>query len=576
MSTAATPALPPPPTPDNSAQAVPSVQQTTGEKVIGGIGSRAEAFAQGLSGLSGARPHDFADSSVGKMLQQHYDSRLAEARVNYNSAQQLLGILNSNVDPDTGGALSPDKRAKYMQEANAAWGAYAKSAGVNKEAKAAVQQKGQLFQLALTHGIEAAHQIATKLGLAGGGGGGQNGAAPQAKGNSAVPPPPSAPSASPQSSSPSPQGPQASGSSSSAATQSTPPAAGSAPNPAVPPPPNAPSASPRDAAMEVPRLTGEIADRHTIAMEQAKQDIITHGKIAEEEATAAAKAAHPPTPRAGGQPKVLSADGVPYAVERVGADGQSHIITKDSPEFGPEDQRVLDAAGGARSTGENDKQKMQQDRLNSYATMYAKMRGQVQQYSVIDKTNGEPTMANANTINANPGRYMAASLGQQLKNRAGVFEEIGYTKDQFNKALDGLTEDDFKTLPRAQIAAVLQDRNPESAMSTFVGSEIGATLNERQMQYVTGLASMQESAMSLRSIAGMGQGSDSLRSAITKMLPGAETPSKRYADRQMELFTGELEALHKAVPDSSKLGMGKGKGMTPPPTPKHNDPLGIL
>ena len=64
----------------------------------------------------------------------------------------------------------------------------------------------------------------------------------------------------------------------------------------------------------------------------------------------------------------------------------------------------------------------------------------------------------------------------------------------------------------------------------------------------------------------MGQGSDSLRNAIIGMLPGPETPNKKYAERQMDLFHGELNALHRAVPESGKLGM---KATTPPaPSPK--------
>jgi len=145
-------------------------------------------------------------------------------------------------------------------------------------------------------------------------------------------------------------------------------------------------------------------------------------------------------------------------------------------------------------------------------------------------------MVNALTINANPGKYGPGALTQQLKNRAGIFDEIDATKEQFNDALGKLSEEDFKALPRAQIALALKDRDPASAMSTFMGSQVGTTLSPAQVDYVTGLLTMVESAMSLRSIAGQGQGSDTLRNAITRMLPGAETPSKAYAERQMRLF----------------------------------------
>lgn len=259
--------------------------------------------------------------------------------------------------------------------------------------------------------------------------------------------------------------------------------------------------------------------------------------------------------KAGPAPKVAAQENVPYGVERLGQDGKIHIFKPGDAEWTNDDAKILAAAIQARATGENSKLKLQQDRLAEYASIYAQMRGKVQEYSVIDRTTGEPTMANADTINANPGRFMAGSLGQQLKNRASVFDEIDYTSKQFNSALNKLSDDDFKTLPRAQIALALQSRDPSSAISNFMGSEVGTTLSPAQVEYVTGLASMQESAMSLRSIAGMGQGSDTLRNAIVAMLPGPATPSKDYANRQMALFTGELTALRKAVPPSSRLGM---------------------
>jgi hypothetical protein len=58
----------------------------------------------------------------------------------------------------------------------------------------------------------------------------------------------------------------------------------------------------------------------------------------------------------------------------------------------------------------------------------------------------------------------------------------------------------------------------------------------------------------------MGQGSDQLRAAITKMLPGAGTPSRAYAERQMTLFDGEVKALKTSIPGIG--GPGHGGGIT--------------
>lgn len=240
---------------------------------------------------------------------------------------------------------------------------------------------------------------------------------------------------------------------------------------------------------------------------------------------------------------------------------------KINPDLLQAQREMVDSALQSNQNKFDQQKQLQADRMKAYASTYAQMRGLVNQYNVIDKTTGEPVMVNANTINANPGRYMAGSLGQQLKNREGIFQEIKYTAGQFDSSLDQMTDHDFQTLPRLQLAFALKSRDPRSAMSEFMGSEVASTLTPAQVDYVTGLAALSESAMSLRSVGGQGQGSDTLRNAITGMLPGPGTPSKAYARRQMDLFNGEVEALHRSMPASvqnSMDGTTPGAG-TPPP-----------
>lgn len=237
---------------------------------------------------------------------------------------------------------------------------------------------------------------------------------------------------------------------------------------------------------------------------------------------------------------------------------------KINPELLDRQRDIAQSQQFADQTKFERQEQLQKDRMDAYARTYAQMRGSVYQYSVLDKNTGDQVMVNANTINENPGRFMAGSLGQQLKNREGVFDEIKYTTSQFDGALSKMTDNDFKALPRAQLAMALKSRDPRSAMSEFMGSEVASSLTPAQIDYVTGLTSLQESAMSLRSIAGMGQGSDTLRNAITAMLPGPATPSIPYAKRQMDLFRGELEALHRPIPESIRQSMGNTPTQTQP------------
>jgi hypothetical protein len=56
--------------------------------------------------------------------------------------------------------------------------------------------------------------------------------------------------------------------------------------------------------------------------------------------------------------------------------------------------------------------------------------------------------------------------------------------------------------------------------------------------------------MALRSIQGLGQGSDQLRGAIHAMLPGPGSPNKEYALRQLAIFNALVQTLKGGVAKS--------------------------
>ena len=585
MANGTTPMTPPP----DVTAAVPDVARTTKERVLGGIGGV----------LSAGVGDDPASSPLQKEMSRQHDIRLATARRHYENATTYGGILGTGeidpqtdqptgTDPNTGKPLTPEQRKQYQAMLDGAWGDYEKAAGVSKEAKAAIQQHKGLLDLLVTKGHKALEAVMGAHKQLTGGAQGASGATGATLGMS---PPPAA-------------GAPASGPAGATAT----PSSATGATGAIPPPPAPPAYNPQSAA-QAPQLRQGLEENHAIAgqgkLQQAqfeqrkkqaddigltgldRQEFIatgkmptiprlstgtytdlatgksftgapdpTTGKILDVDTQAIVPGAIKETAGMQAAPSVKTVNGVPFSVVRNGKE-----ITPDSPDFTSADKRLLDNAKEAYRQGNLDKMKLNQDRMNSYINARAK----TQQYGVINKETGEPEMVNALTINANPGKYGPGALTQQLKNRAGVFDEIDATKDQFNSALGKLSDQDFEALPRVQIALALKDRDPRSALSTFLGSQVGTTLSPAQVDYVTGLMTMEESAMSLRSIAGMGQGSDSLRNAITRMLPGPETPSKTYAKRQMDLFKVELDALRKAVPQSDKLGMGD-KKIPPPPS----------
>lgn len=252
-------------------------------------------------------------------------------------------------------------------------------------------------------------------------------------------------------------------------------------------------------------------------------------------------------------PKVLQpvGGGAPYGVMR---DGKN--VLPGDPGFTDADAKML----GAATKSYQAQQKAVGDRMVQARETYWKNRPM----GVYDK-DGNLTFATGGQIAASPGDFAPIAGALQTKNRQALFSEIDYSRNQVDQAISALGDQGFSPEARAQMATVLRSTDPKSAFSMFANSAAATTLSPQQVDYVTALVSLAESAMSLRSLGGMGAGSDQLRSAITSMLPGAETPSKEYAQRQMRLFQGEVNQLRKSVPGipgDRNTGLG---GPPPPP-----------
>lgn len=159
-----------------------------------------------------------------------------------------------------------------------------------------------------------------------------------------------------------------------------------------------------------------------------------------------------------------------------------------------------------------------------------------------------------------PGRFVDEGKAAPLRQKEAIFQDIYFNERQTREAIAAL-KNGFDIKQRAQIAFMLKSTDPHSALDSFFNSSVGKTLSEDQMMYITALASLQENALALRTISGLGQGSDELRSMILKTLPGAGTPNIEYANRQMDLFKNTVDRLHSGV---IKAGTGNPDEVKPP------------
>lgn len=183
------------------------------------------------------------------------------------------------------------------------------------------------------------------------------------------------------------------------------------------------------------------------------------------------------------------------------------------------------------------------------------------EYPVINKQTGQLEMRNAADINRNPGLFAPSGQGSKDQNSLGVFDDIHFNVNQTRQAIDKLNTT-FDAATRAQLALALRTSDPRSALGSFINSSAAKTLTPDQVDYVTALASLMENSMALRSVAGMGQGSNELREAILRALPGPTTPSKEYAQRQLRLFEGTLNRLE--APARKRVGNAAAPTVTTP------------
>ena len=162
-----------------------------------------------------------------------------------------------------------------------------------------------------------------------------------------------------------------------------------------------------------------------------------------------------------------------------------------------------------------------------------------------------------------PGRFLPAGPTIPALNKTALIEDIRGAIENTRTALTGL-KTDFTAAQAAQISLVMKQRDPRSAMSQFLGSQIGQTLQPEQQDYLVALAQLHENAMAMRSVLGAGQGSDELRAAILRTLPSASTPNRQYAGKQLDAFEAQINRLTRGVPTVPLRPQAPVGGAAPP------------
>lgn len=208
------------------------------------------------------------------------------------------------------------------------------------------------------------------------------------------------------------------------------------------------------------------------------------------------------------------------------------------------------------------KQKNALDLAETRGIGYAKGRALFTPFPVIDSQNDMSLdFVPAMKIINSPGRYLPAGQGatQQMKN--AVFEDIKGASKLLRTAYSKLDRP-FDADQRAALAVALS-ADPSGATVRSVVQSLGigtarGQFTPAQADVVIATGQAVENAYALRSVAGFGQGSDELRAAIRATLPGAGTPDKAYAMKQLDAFDAQVNRLSKGVPKVPLRGTESG------------------
>lgn len=297
----------------------------------------------------------------------------------------------------------------------------------------------------------------------------------------------------------------------------------------------------------------------------------------------------------GPAPKVLMSNGIPYAVGRNGK-----IITPDSPDFSVDDKRALDgamAAGKEKQTlrvapeiaaqvgeppnpgdfakGRSDPK--YRDALSTWgreveaiktreATASGIARAKASnEYRAVQAMDADGNVYYTTAKNAIEQGLAGASQGIQLKPREVQIKDIQVASSKAREAINAL-DDSFSTgqIAKLHTALTTPDDTVAQAELTALATE---SLTDKQQDFVVWIKQLNERAMSLRNVAGMGAGAQDLRNAIRDMLPGVRSGDKKMMNKQLDAFDNQVSILKGGIAHPGKSG-GKDS--------KDKDPLGIL
>ena len=149
-----------------------------------------------------------------------------------------------------------------------------------------------------------------------------------------------------------------------------------------------------------------------------------------------------------------------------------------------------------------------------------------------------------------------AGEGIKLKPREVQIKDI---ETASQKTRDAINNIDKKFTPD-QVAKLYEAMSTEdsSLANTELSTLATQSLTDKQQDFVIWVRQLNERAMSLRNVAGMGAGAQDLRTAIRSMIPGIRSGDQKMMNKQLDAFDNQVKILKGGIAHPGKSGGASG------------------
>lgn len=160
--------------------------------------------------------------------------------------------------------------------------------------------------------------------------------------------------------------------------------------------------------------------------------------------------------------------------------------------------------------------------------------------------------------NAISGGMSPAASGAAALSSTVQIQDIKVASNHFKDAIRTM---DKPFTPDQVAKLTLATRTPDEGMAREIFNTIATQdLTDKQQDFVVWMAQVNERAMSLRKIAGQGQGAEDLRGAIRHTIPAVQSGSKEMMLKQIGAFDNQVAILEKGIPKTKAGAAATGGG----------------